>query len=39
MYADNHINGCEILVRKRTVGFIERLKVSNNSIISCIDNL
>ena len=27
-----------LIVRKHIVGFIERLKVSNNSIISCIDN-
>ena len=32
-----HINSFEILIRKRVVGFIERLKVSSNSIISCID--
>ena len=38
MYAVNHIDSFEILIRKRVVGFIERLKVSNNSIISCIDN-
>ena len=28
----------EILVRKRVVGFIERLKISKNLIIRCIDN-
>ena len=28
----------EMLVRKRAVGFTERLKVSENSITSCIDN-
>ena len=38
MYAVNHIDSFEILVRKRVVGFTERLKVSENSIISCIDN-
>ena len=38
MYAVNHIDSFEILIRKRVVGFIERLKVSINSIISCIDN-
>ena len=38
MYAVNHIDSLEILIRKRVVGFTERLKVSNNSIISCIDN-
>ena len=37
MYAVNHIDSFEILVRKRVVGFTERLKVSENSIISCID--
>ena len=38
MYAVNHIDSFEILVRKRVFGFTERLKVSENSIISCIDN-
>ena len=38
MYAVNHIDRFEILVRKRVVGFTKRLKVSKNSIISCIDN-
>ena len=38
MYAVNHIDSFEILIRKRVVDFIEQLKVSNNSIISCIDN-
>ena len=38
MYAVNHIESFEILGRKRVVGFIERLKVSNNSIIISIDN-
>ena len=38
MYAVNHIDSFEILVRKRVVGFTKRLKVSENSIISCIDN-
>ena len=38
MYAVNHIDSFKILVRKREVGFTERLKVSENSIISCIDN-
>ena len=38
MYAVNHIDSFEILVRKRVVDFTERLKVSENSIISCIDN-
>ena len=37
-YAVNHIDSFEILVRKRVVGFTEQLKVSENSIISCIDN-
>ena len=37
-YAVNHIDSFKILVRKRVVGFTERLKVSENSIISCIDN-
>ena len=35
MYAVIHI---EVLVRKRVFGFTERLKVSDNLIISCIDN-
>ena len=39
MYAVNHIDSFEVLVRKRVAGFIERLKDSNNSIIFCIDNL
>ena len=30
----NNIDSFEILVRKRVVGFTERLKVSENSIIS-----
>ena len=38
MYAVNHIDSFEILVRKRVVGFIEQLKVSTYSIIICIDN-
>ena len=38
MYAVNHMDSFEILVRKRVVGFIDRFKVSNNSIISWIDN-
>ena len=38
MYAINHIDSFKILVRKRVAGFIERLKVNNNSIISCINN-
>ena len=38
MYAVNHIDSFEILVRKRVVGFTKRLKVSENLIISCIDN-
>ena len=38
MYAVNHIDSFEILVRKRVVGFTKRLKVSKNSISSCIDN-
>ena len=38
MYAVNHIDSFEILVRKRVVGFTKRLKVSENSIISCINN-
>ena len=38
MYAVNHIDSFGILVRKRVVGFTERLKVSKNLIISCIDN-
>ena len=38
MYAVNHIDCFEILIRKRVVGSIERLKVSNNSISSYIDN-
>ena len=38
MYAVNHIDSFEILVRKRVVGFTERLKISKNLIISCIDN-
>ena len=33
------MNSFKIVIRKRVVGFIERLKVSNNSIISSIDNL
>ena len=39
MYAVNHIDSFEILVRKRVIGFTERLKVSKNSISHCIDNL
>ena len=38
MYAVIHIDSFEILVRKRVVGFTERLKVSENLIISRIDN-
>ena len=38
MYAVNHIDRFESLVRKRVVGFTERLKVCENSIVSCIDN-
>ena len=38
MYAVNHIDSFKILVRKLVVGFTERLKVSKNFIISCIDN-
>ena len=38
MYAVNHIDSFEILVRKRIVRFIKQLKVSYNSIISCIGN-
>ena len=38
MYAVNHINSFKILVRKLVVGFTERLKVSKNFIISCVDN-
>ena len=38
MHAVNHIDSFENLVRKRVVGFTERLKISKNSIISCIDN-
>ena len=38
MYAVYHIDSFKILVKKRVVGFNERLKVSENSIISCIDN-
>ena len=38
MYAVNHIDSFKILVRKCVVGFTERLKVSENSIISCFDN-
>ena len=37
MYAVNHIDSFKILVRERVFGFIERLEVSNNSIIRCID--
>ena len=37
MYAVKHIDSFEILVRKRVVGFTERLKVSKNPIVSCID--
>ena len=38
MYTVNHIDSFKVLVRKRVAGFIERLKDSNNLIISCIDN-
>ena len=38
MYAVNHIDSFEVLIRKRVVGFIDRFKVRNNSIISWIDN-
>ena len=38
MYAVNHIDSFEILVRKRVVGFTERLKVSENLIISIMEN-
>ena len=37
MYPVNHIDSFEILVRKRVVCFTELLKVSEHSIISCID--
>ena len=37
MYAVNTIDGLEILARKRTFGFIERLNISGNSIIKCIN--
>ena len=38
MYAVNRIDNFTILIRKRVVGFTERLKVSKNLTISCIDN-
>ena len=38
MYAVNHIDSFEILVRKCVVDFTKRLNASKNSIISCIDN-
>ena len=38
MYSVNNIDSFKILVRERVVGFTERLKVSENLIISCIDN-
>ena len=38
MYAVNYIDSIEDLVRKRAVGFIARLKQSNNPIIFCIVN-
>ena len=38
MYAVNHIDNFKILVKKRVVGFIERLKGSNNLTVSCINN-
>ena len=38
MYAVNHIDSFEVLVRKRVAGFIERFKDSNNSIIFSIYN-
>ena len=38
MYAVNHADNFELLVRKLVVGFIERLKDSKNPIISCIDD-
>ena len=37
MYAVNHIDSFKKLVTKRVVGFTKRLKVSENSIITCID--
>ena len=39
MYAVNYIDSFENLVRKLVVNVTERLKVSENSIISCIHNL
>ena len=33
----NHIDSFENLVKKRIVGFIERLKYSNNFIIFCVN--
>ena len=38
MYAMNHIDSLEVLVRKRVAGIIERLKDSKNLISFCIDN-
>ena len=33
MYAVNHIDSFEVLIRKRVASFMERLKDSNSSII------
>ena len=38
IYAVNRIESFEILVGKRVVGFTKRLKVSENSIMSCINH-
>ena len=38
MYVVNNIDSLEVLVRKRTFGFMERLNNSDNTIIKCINN-
>ena len=38
MYAVNQTDSFEILVRKRVIGFTERLILSKNLIIGSIDN-
>ena len=38
MYAVNNIDNLEVLVRKRTFGFMERLNNSDNTILKCINN-
>ena len=39
MYAVNNIDSLEILARKNIFGFLERLNISDNSSITCINRL